>query len=832
MTEIKKTNILHQLLYYIILVFSGYVIYHFQIEKSFNLLSVYISIILLLLTRIFFEKFTKYLLPLFFVGILYYLYPGIKFIYIASGIALILGILLPKYSIRIKIGIISVVGFLLTFIYVIPNDLFAQIKYLPFILGSLFMFRAISYIHEMRYAKSETPLIEKINYFLLLPNLSMPLFPIVDFKNFVSSYTTLNFRQLKRGTLFICRGIIQLLIYRAIYHHGIRSFKDIFSIADVFIYISCNFLIVLRVIGAYHISIGLITLTGYNVPDLFNNIFFSTGFSDLWRRTNMYWKNFVIKIFYYPIYFKVKKRGEYFAIIFTTITCFFITWLLHNYQWFWLKGSFPIVLKDLIFWGTFGILVSISSVSQQNKLHQNEQKKITPSKFQILFLSIKGLWVFISMSLLWSIWIAPDLNSWKMLMIHAKNIDIHSITTIIYLSISYLIISWTYHYYQKNKNHTHLLIAQNLESISVSGYLIIILSLLIIQLSIGNNLKFNHFFNPILHEQLNKADQENVDNGYYSNLINTNDYCTQVWTNETNINKRRTKYINQNATILTKDMLLCKYIPNKKIALDNIQFSINSDGFHDKEYAKTKPNNTYRIVVLGGSYESGNGVNDDEDFISIVENNLNKNYEITKDGQNVKIEIINLSVNGYMLLQRMYQYKYNVKNYHPDAVLLFLHTNYNQRIVNYVSRLVYNECSIEDPYLASIIKLKNITKADNDASIKTKLGTYADSLNLYAIKSIANMAKQDSINLISVFLPALKDKKNGSDLSIFEAYGKQLNFPIISLQGVYDGQSKKELSISEIDFHPNKKGNDIIAKKLEESIILQHPIFGLNIITK
>ena len=832
MNENKTLNKLHQLLYYIILIVSAYVIYHFQIEKSFNLLSVYISILLVVILRLFYEKATKYILPILFMGILYYLYPGIKFIYISSAILIILSLLISKLSIKLKVIGLVITGFILSFIYIIPNDIFAQIKYVPFVLGSLFMFRSISYIHEMRYTKVDFPWIDKINYFLLLPNLSMPLFPIVDFKNFVGSYTSSNFRQLRRATLFICRGILQLLLYRAIYHHGIRSIKEIHTVADVFIYICCNFLIVLRVIGAYHISIGLITLTGYNVPDLFNNIFFATGFSDLWRRTNMYWKNFVVKIFYYPIYFKVKKRGDYFAILFSTITCFFITWLLHNYQWFWLKGTFPIVVKDIIFWGTFGILVSVSSLIQQRKLHQKEHQKSSISKFNILFLSLNGWIVFITMSILWSIWIAPDLNSWRNLMDSIYNYDIHSIVIIAFWSICYLIIAWVYHFYQKNKNHTHIHITKNLEILSLFGYLLIISLLMCIQNIAEKNLKITHFLNPILHEQLNKADQDNIDNGYYSNLINTNDYCTQVWTNETNINKRRTKYINQNATIFTKDLMLCKYIPNKKIELDNIIFSVNSDGFHDKEYSKIKPVNTYRILVLGGSYESGNGVNDNEDFISIVENHLNNNYSIYKGDTKVKIELINLSVNGYMLLQRMYQYKYHAKEFHPDAVVLFLHTNYNQRIVNYVSRLIYNESNVEDPYLATIIKAKNIQKADNETSIKSKLGYDADSLNKYAIQSIATMSKKDSIQLVGIFLPAIKDKKNGADFAIFEKYSQLFDFPLINLKEIYEGYDKKDLSISEIDFHPNKKGNDIIAKKLEESIILQQHIFDLDITKK
>ncbi|MEI6310667.1 MAG: hypothetical protein WCP57_00265 [Bacteroidota bacterium] len=823
---------LHQFLYYFILFLSGFIIYQFQIEKSFNLLSVYTTVLLFICIRPFSEKYAKSLLPLFFLAVLFYLYPGMKFLYIISALAILLGIIIPTYNFRIKISLLLVAGFILSFIYVFPNTAFEQIRYVPFLMGSLFMFRSISFIHEMRFTKKEISTIDKINYFLLLPNLSMPLFPIVDFKDFVASYAAPNFRQLRRGTLFICRGIIQLLVYRFIYHYIVSPISGVENIADVALYVTSNFLIVLRVIGAFHICIGLITLCGYSIPDLFNNIFFAHGFSDLWRRTNIYWKEFITKIFYFPLYFNLKKRGEYVAITISTLICFAITWFLHNYQWFWIKGSFPVQIKDLIFWGIFGILVTMSSLWQQRKLVHKESHKQEVKNSQLIQLSLGSLLVFVSMSILWSIWIAPDLHAWIQLLAHAKNISVRSIGLVGCWIVAYLIVVYMYHSYQKNKNTRYKYIATHLESISIYPYLAVIIALLLAQVFSQKKIQYGLLLKPIITEKLNKADQENVDNGYYTNLISTNDYCTQVWSSDLNKDKKRTKYINQNITLMTNDMMLCKYIPNKKIAVDNIIYSINSAGFHDIEYAQNKPLNTYRIIVLGGSYESGNGVNDNEDFITLVENNLNKNYRIEKNGQPVKVEIINMAINGYMLLQRVYQYKKYATLYEADAALLFLHSNYNQRMINYVARLLYNNNSVEDPYLSAIIKNKQLKKSDTEATLKSKMGFAPDSLNAYSLRSLATMSKQDSILLVGVFLPAVKDPINSSDLQNFMQLSKQYQFPLLNLENVYGDKKKKDLSISEIDFHPNKVGNDLIAKKLEETIILQQDIFNLSITKK
>ena len=36
---------------------------------------------------------------------------------------------------------------------------------------------------------------------------------------------------------------------------------------------------------------------------------------------------------------------------------FVLTWFLHSYQWFWLRGGFPMTPQDVFFWGILGALV-------------------------------------------------------------------------------------------------------------------------------------------------------------------------------------------------------------------------------------------------------------------------------------------------------------------------------------------------------------------------------------------------------------------------------------------------------------------------------------------
>src|SRR5439155_15735871 len=57
---------------------------------------------------------------------------------------------------------------------------------LPFwpIFGSMFMFRIIVYLFELRHGKARLPSALTLAYFFPLPNVSFTLFPVLDFQTF------------------------------------------------------------------------------------------------------------------------------------------------------------------------------------------------------------------------------------------------------------------------------------------------------------------------------------------------------------------------------------------------------------------------------------------------------------------------------------------------------------------------------------------------------------------------------------------------------------------------------------------------------------------------
>src|SRR5262245_52889998 len=206
----------------------------------------------------------------------------------------------------------------------------------------MFMFPPIIYLYDLQNDKQRPPLAMIGSYFFMLPNVALTLFPVVDYKQFSKNYYSEDtFTAYQRGVHWMARGVILLVLWRLLYYHIYIGPAQVHDGTDLIRFILSNVLLYIRVPGEFHLVIGLLTLFGFNLPETNRKFLFADSFTDYWRRVNIYWKDFMMKLVFYPAIFRMKTWNQTTAMIVATTFAFIVTWALHSYQWFWLRGAFP-----------------------------------------------------------------------------------------------------------------------------------------------------------------------------------------------------------------------------------------------------------------------------------------------------------------------------------------------------------------------------------------------------------------------------------------------------------------------------------------------------------
>jgi alginate O-acetyltransferase complex protein AlgI len=278
------------------------------------------------------------------------------------------------------------------------------------VFGAVFMFRMIIYLYDIQRLQGPPPFNDFASYFFLLPNYYFLLFPVVDFKTLRKSYFQRDIHEVaQQGVWWILRGTIQLLLYRLVYQLEASFAPTKVGVStSVVARIILGFLLYLQVSGQFHIIVGMLHLFGYDLPETNRKYLLSRSISDLWRRINIYWKDFMVKICYLPAYFKLRKKGELRAQLVATTLVFLVTWVLHSYQFFWLQGNFRLTVTDTLFWSILGALV-VGNVWFDAK----KKKRVPQSGWRAK--TVEAVQIVATMSvfmLLWSLWSSNSLAKW------------------------------------------------------------------------------------------------------------------------------------------------------------------------------------------------------------------------------------------------------------------------------------------------------------------------------------------------------------------------------------------------------------------------------------
>lgn len=286
------------------------------------------------------------------------------------------------------------------------------------VIGSMFMFRMVIYMYELKHAKKPESLTDAVGYFFLLPNYCFMLFPVVDYRTWQRGFFAGEVHDVqRRGLEMIFRGAVQLILYRLIDQELLITAAEVHGFRSLVGFLTFNYLVYLQVSGQFHIACGMLHMFGYQLPDTHHRYLLATGFTDYWRRINIYWKDFMVRLVFNPVVFRLKKWPQPAALAAATVAVFLVTWLLHGYQSFWLRGTWGFTVPDAVFWTVLGalVLVNVQIDARRGPARTKPKQAGDAPRFDVRGQAIRGLKIaatFVTITLLWSLWNSPSLAAW------------------------------------------------------------------------------------------------------------------------------------------------------------------------------------------------------------------------------------------------------------------------------------------------------------------------------------------------------------------------------------------------------------------------------------
>jgi len=671
------------------------------------------------------------------------------------------------------------------------------------------MFRLALYLYSIRHDQTPPTVAGTLAYFFMLPNVCFPLYPVVDYQTFTRTHDDADaYSTYQTGVQWIVRGLVHLLIYRYVYYHLTGDPLDVATLSDLVRYVLATFLLYLRVSGEFHLIVGMLHLFGFRLPETHHLYFLSSSFTDFWRRINIYWKDYMMKLVYYPSFFRLRRWQGAFALIEATLIVFGATWLLHSYQWFWLLGNFPLTLQDVLFWGILGVLVVV------NVLHESKRgrNRVRGKRSWSASLAFRTVGTFVVISVLWSLWSTASLAEWMGMWpaaMHAHWRDLALVAGLLLGGLAIAGRAWG----------APVLVAATrprpwyrLPALRTTATLLAVLG--IGQLARTGRLgpRIADVSESLRRNTLNARDEERQQKGYYEELNVANRFGSELWERYTNKPADWVGLWKTPAYHPRNDFVRFDLRPSTSTIFLRKPLHTNRWGMRDRDYDLAKPAGTFRIALLGPSFVMGSGVADGEPFADVLEARLNRELA---GGRYQHYEVLNFGVPGYSLLEQAAQLDERVLAFHPDVVIISLDPDLESAIDQHLMHVVESHIPIPYDGLRAVLQDAGVFRTSIWREQRGRLRRADERIVEWALQHMAQVSRDHGAVPVAIGL-GLVSGHRPTIPSLQSARG--VGFLTLDLSDVYLGHDPTTLRIAEWDNHPNALGHRLIADRLFDEI--------------
>ena len=319
---------------------------------------------------------------------------------------------------------------------------------------------------------------------------------------------------------------------------------------------------------------------------------------------------------------------------------------------------------------------------------------------------------------------------------------------------------------------------------------------------------------------LNRRSAGQFQRGYYENLLDVGRFNDELW----NVYQRMPKdFIRSLATLgishRTGDEQDYELQPLAEGRFVGAMVRTNRWGMRDKDYAQTKPADTYRVGLLGPSTAMGSGVEQDQSFEAVLEERFNQELAA---GSQVRYEILNFGVAGYSPIHVMYQLERKVLAFEPDAVFYLGHSNDLERASRRWAVMIQRGNAPSDAYLSELQRQTGLRRSTQANEARRRMKPYMDELLGWVYRRIVQDCLDKRVLPVFVYLETVTEPLEAwraVDRTSVLTLARSAGFVVLDLTGVYEGRPPSDLWIAENDGHANALGNQLIAERLYRLIL-------------
>jgi hypothetical protein len=321
----------------------------------------------------------------------------------------------------------------------------------------------------------------------------------------------------------------------------------------------------------------------------------------------------------------------------------------------------------------------------------------------------------------------------------------------------------------------------------------------------------------------NEVDEERETLGYYEDLLDTG------WQSRGATQAKPADWITLEETAAvrpTGDLRGIEFVPGYEGSFKRTTLRTNRWGMRDREYDREKPPGTFRIAVLGGSHTMGSGVEGEDTFENVVEDELNQGggtapYE--------RVELLNFAMAGFSVLQSMRLLDLKVLDFDPDMILCVVHVNEEVMVGRALRASIAKGRDLGYPWLEELVARTNARDGMSTVELQRELEPYVPEAMEGALRTIAESARHSGAIPAVLYVPLTNEDLNRSVRRREEVLrmAKRAGAIVLSVDDAYAGFEGKDLVVAAWDTHPNALAHRLIADRIVVELERERSAIGL-----